>query len=424
MCSTAMSPTDSQQSDSTTVVSKLSTPSTMSKPRLERTASSWFAEDPSKAYYEKFSLIWAPLSMAALLVGVFGTPLHKYCDRRSFLLLTVLGCLPGVIIPILFPCKADRGRPYAERFWVKASVWIAIFGFYGNYFWTHYFYQLLGAEYLFDSYRFNDVPLVTYTATFFYFTFYFSFVNVVLRRANALVKRLPQLLGTMFWWSVIFIMAYGTAVFEAVSIQHFPLYTYTERNAFLTIGSIVYGLYFIVGFPMFFWLDESYVIGLRGVIQRKSLKETAINAFAATAIVTLLLDLWRLLLGSIYEFERDTAIPIPFLYQGTQPEQPRIVEPTVTIVEQEINLARCAELAKSAAKGWADEQVDRVKKASEIISSNGLADGLQKGENLVNKGAKKISNMFSFGQARETWSTDSVGRALQRMSWSLRNFRR
>lgn len=36
-------------------------------------------------------------------------------------------------------------------------MWIAIFGFVGNYLWTHYFYRLLGAAYTIRTYRLNDV---------------------------------------------------------------------------------------------------------------------------------------------------------------------------------------------------------------------------------------------------------------------------
>lgn len=39
----------------------------------------------------------------------------------------------------------------------QANVWIAIFSFVGNYFWTHYFFQLLGASYTFKSFRLNGV---------------------------------------------------------------------------------------------------------------------------------------------------------------------------------------------------------------------------------------------------------------------------
>jgi cycloeucalenol cycloisomerase len=39
----------------------------------------------------------------------------------------------------------------------QANVWMAIFGFIGNYFWTHYFFNLLGAAYTLPSHRLNGV---------------------------------------------------------------------------------------------------------------------------------------------------------------------------------------------------------------------------------------------------------------------------
>ena len=40
---------------------------------------------------------------------------------------------------------------------MQANVWIAIFSYIGNYFWTHYFYKLLGASYTFPSWDLNEV---------------------------------------------------------------------------------------------------------------------------------------------------------------------------------------------------------------------------------------------------------------------------
>lgn len=39
----------------------------------------------------------------------------------------------------------------------QANLWVAIFGFIGNYFWTHYFFNLLGAAYTLPSYMLNGV---------------------------------------------------------------------------------------------------------------------------------------------------------------------------------------------------------------------------------------------------------------------------
>lgn len=47
------------------------------------------------------------------------------------------------------------------------NVWMAIFGFIGNYFWTHYFFNLLGAAYTLPSHKLNGVsstPLLGSTA--------------------------------------------------------------------------------------------------------------------------------------------------------------------------------------------------------------------------------------------------------------------
>ena len=65
--------------------------------------------------------------------------------------------LPCIILPWLLEHKADRNKPWSQKYWVKANVWIAIFSFIGNYFWTHYFYTVLGAEYTFPSWRLNEV---------------------------------------------------------------------------------------------------------------------------------------------------------------------------------------------------------------------------------------------------------------------------
>ncbi|PXF42560.1 Cycloeucalenol cycloisomerase [Gracilariopsis chorda] len=325
-----------------------------SKPESQKRVrnNGWFANNPSKAYYEKFSLIWAPASMFVLLVLVLGTPLYKYCDKNSYLAITLIGCLPGFVLPVLFPCDADRGKPYSQRFWVKGTIWIAIFGFYGNYFWTHYFYQLLGAKYLFDSYRINDVPVVCFTSTFFYFTFYFSFSNLLLRRLATSIAHLPRYAQSIIWWTNILVLSYVTAVFEAVSIEHFPLYTFDDRESFVTIGSMFYALYFVVGFPMFFALDEYEQEKADATIARNiTLQETAVNACGAAAIVTVLLDVWRLTLGSLEQLGSGMTSRLPFVYQSNTTDTICQVSP-----EHVITMSECAEVAK----GWANDQFTKV----------------------------------------------------------------
>ena len=63
---------------------------------------------------------------------------------------------PCVVLPWCLG-GPERGRPLGQRYWVKANLWIAILSFVGNYFWTHYFYALLGARYTFPSWQLNGV---------------------------------------------------------------------------------------------------------------------------------------------------------------------------------------------------------------------------------------------------------------------------
>ena len=83
--------------------------------------------------------------------------LHQRCDEWGYLAMGIAMALPCVLYPLLFPGKADATLPLKDRFWVKATVWISIFSHIGNYFWTHYFYELLGAEYTFRAHRLNGV---------------------------------------------------------------------------------------------------------------------------------------------------------------------------------------------------------------------------------------------------------------------------
>lgn len=61
-----------------------------------------------------------------------------------------------MLLPLALQPPAERGKPLAQRYWVKANLWIATFSFIGNYFWTHYFYRLLGASYTFPAHRLNQ----------------------------------------------------------------------------------------------------------------------------------------------------------------------------------------------------------------------------------------------------------------------------
>lgn len=57
----------------------------------------------------------------------------------------------------MHPTQADMAKPWYQRYWVKSQVWIAVFSYVGNYFWTHYFFKVLGAAYTMKAHRLNNV---------------------------------------------------------------------------------------------------------------------------------------------------------------------------------------------------------------------------------------------------------------------------
>ena len=99
-------------------------------------------------------------------------------------LLFMLGLMsPLILQPVVFPSlTCDQGRRLTERYSFKANLWIFIFGFVGNYWYTHYFYSVLKASYTFKSWDLNGVPIPMFFATHFYFCFYHTLANMALRK--------------------------------------------------------------------------------------------------------------------------------------------------------------------------------------------------------------------------------------------------
>lgn len=164
---------------------------------------------------------------------------------------------PGLIIPLFSQPAEELRRQWWNRYWVKAHLWVWIVVFVGSYFWTHYFYTLLRATYTFEAWRLNDVPFAMYLAAHGYFMLYHSMTNMALRRwyTSATYARLPRPFGTIGTGVLVVIMAWVTAFMEAFTIQGFPYYHIEDRGFMYTVGAIVYGLYFVVSFPMHYEID-------------------------------------------------------------------------------------------------------------------------------------------------------------------------
>jgi cycloeucalenol cycloisomerase len=252
----------------------------------------WLAKNPAKRHTEKTFLM-----LSVLWISVFGLivalQIYKSFRDLGYMLLGIGVALPFLLVPIVYSAESEKHTPLTQRYFFKANVWIAIFGFVGNYFWTHYFYEVLGAAYTFPvTLMLNQVPLCLYFITHAYFCTYHTLSTIVLRRfwrSFAPKSNVVHIAGSALF---IFLMACFTAFMETYTISEVPYYTHKDKFLMYTVGSVFYGIYFIVSFPMFYRLDEK--AGEKWEVGR-----AAVDGLGAAMLVFILLDLWRLALPSI-----------------------------------------------------------------------------------------------------------------------------
>jgi hypothetical protein len=135
------------------------TPRRRTTANTDNTQSKWLAANPSKRWTEVFFLAYSPFWIAWALGILVPFKLYDRLDEWGYLAVGLAAALPCFLLPLLVlkPCPSDARLPLLERHWVKANLWIAIFSHIGNYFWTHYFFNLLGAAYTLPSHRLNGV---------------------------------------------------------------------------------------------------------------------------------------------------------------------------------------------------------------------------------------------------------------------------
>ncbi|GKV05460.1 hypothetical protein SLEP1_g17469 [Rubroshorea leprosula] len=267
----------------------------------------WLASNPSKRWGELFFLCYTPFWLTLCLGIVVPYKLYESFTELEYLLLALVSAVPSFLIPMIFVGKADRKLCWKDRYWVKASLWIAIFSYVGNYFWTHYFFTVLGASYTFPSWKMNDVPHTTFLLTHVCFLFYHVTSNMTLRRLQRSIAGMPDSIRWAFEAAWILALSYFIAYLETVAISNFPYYEFVDRASMYKVGSLFYAIYFIVSFPMFLRVEEK-----PGDLW--DLSRVAVDSLGAAMLVTIILDLWRIFLGPI--------IPLPDTKQCLRPGLP------------------------------------------------------------------------------------------------------
>lgn len=182
-----------------------------------------YVVSPSKQAYEQFVAYYSPFWM-----GIFGivvvTQIYEQFTALHYSQLCFGLALPLVLQPIVWPMGPDQSRPLLQRYSFKANVWLAIYTFIGNYWYTHYFYSVLKARYTMPAHRLNDVPIAMFGATHFYFSSYHYFSNVLLR--YVVKNYLPGFWRTTLFVSVVIAFSYFTAFMETLTISSYPYWDF------------------------------------------------------------------------------------------------------------------------------------------------------------------------------------------------------
>jgi len=245
------------------------------------------ATHPSKRWGELFALSYAAVWIGAVVV-VIALSLYEHWGPWGYMAFCGGCALPLFAYPLAFPPPADAALPWHARYTTKANLWVAIFSFVGNYWYTHYFYHVLGADYTFEAHRLNDVPICLYLMTHPYFMLYHAMSNAALRRVRTGYE--ADRARLLFEAALVACMSYGTAFMEALTICGFPYYRFEDRHMAYTVGSAFYGIYFLVSFPMFIRVDED-------AKRPFTLFQAGVEALATSMAVLILLDAVRLALG-------------------------------------------------------------------------------------------------------------------------------
>lgn len=250
----------------TSAASPATAKSTADSGHSRQKANRWFSPNPEKAASEVFFLWYSPLWMALMGIMML-TGRDKTSSDEVLLLHSLAVALPLLLIPAVRHFREHgtlRRQSVRSGYWLKANLYIGLFSFFGNYFGTFYFFDMLGMVYNYPNaetnlqsallYRGdNPVPLIMYFYTHAYFMTYHVTATLVLRRLGANKRAWVFLPAT-------FVVGYFWAWLETKAMANPMMATsfyYENMDAMLAYGSAIYATYFIASFPIFFAIDES-----------------------------------------------------------------------------------------------------------------------------------------------------------------------
>jgi cycloeucalenol cycloisomerase len=254
-------------------------------------SSGWFSPNPDKAWVEKFFLAYTPVWMAAMAYMMVTGADRSWSNGA--LLAHAFGVAAPVLLGPMLLARRFGSVPWRRSYWLKANLYLFLFSFFGSYFGTEYFFDVLGMVYRYPNVTTTldaalvgsgqqVVPLIMYPYAFVYFMTYHATANIALRKLNSLGLPLPWLTFAVS----VFAIGYFWAWMETRAMAN-PLiattFYYEKLDVMLKHGSAIYATYFVASFPIWYFLDETRE-------RSWSLLQTAAAALSASMITFYLLD--------------------------------------------------------------------------------------------------------------------------------------
>lgn len=254
------------------------------------------AADPVKRATEWWYLTYAPIW--GVIAGVY---MVAFAGDAGNLGMTTLGAVlwlgllvPPFVVPALRRRLVGDGpwwRCYHLRYQAFVTVWAVAGAWY-----SEFFYEMLGMEYGFPTtWNLNDVPFFTFLLTVVYFSTYFTLINLGWRWAR---RRLGDRGGHAGEAGVLVAVCFVVAMLEsALNANPFidELFCYPDLTWQLTWGSLFYGLWFLIGAPFWFPIDEDPALG------PMPWGQVLLRAAASWLCVQAACELLRLVLGDWWD---------------------------------------------------------------------------------------------------------------------------
>jgi cycloeucalenol cycloisomerase len=254
----------------------------------------WLAQDPGQARAERFLLAQTPVWVGAVAAVVLSDALATWGDPQ----LAAFSCALAAI-PWLGPLwLRRRGGPDPVPWALRFNVWVAIVVVIGSYFWSHYFFDLMGMVYGFRAEVHleaaglgkpgGDVPLFLYPLTHAYFVTYFVAMVAAARRVQRAVGG-----AWPITWVAVVTLSYAMAFAETLGMAIEPMrpyFHYRDNDRMLLWGSIPYGLVFVGALPLALRCARD---------PRTPWPEVLASALAAGMLGLVTLDVWAQLVGDL-----------------------------------------------------------------------------------------------------------------------------